>query len=190
MGTIDANACRPGSKLVVDGELYSVIERAHHKPGKGGAFVRFKLKGIVTGKVIDHTVRSGTRMESADIQVQKMQYLFNDGENYVFMDLETYEQLMIPRELLGFGAHFVKEGSEAEVTLYEERAIGIQLPQKMVFEVVDTIENPAKGNTATNTFKEATLDTGYVAQVPMFIKIGDKVRLLTEDGKYLERAND
>lgn len=190
MGAIDANACRPGTKLVLDGDLYLVIERAHHKPGKGGAFVRFKLKGIVTGKVIDHTVRSGTRMERADIQVQKMQYLFKEGDNYVFMDLETYEQLMISADLLGFSAQFVKEGSEAEVTLYEDRPIGIQLPQKMVFEVVDTIENPARGNTATNTFKEATLDSGFVAQVPMFIKIGDRIRLLTEDGKYLERANN
>jgi len=190
MGSIDANACRPGTKIVLDGDLYNVIERAHHKPGKGGAFVRFKLKGIVSGKVIDHTVRSGTRMEKADIQVQKMQYLYMDGDSYVFMDLETYEQLMVPSDLLGFSGQFLKEGSEAEVTLYEESAIGVQLPQKMVFEVVDTIENPAKGNTATNTFKEATLDTGYVAQVPMFIKIGDRVRLLTEDGKYLERAND
>ena len=190
MGSIDANACRPGTKIVLNGDLYIVVERAHHKPGKGGAFVRFKLKGIVTGKVLDHTVRSGTRMEKADIQVQKMQYLYQDGENYVFMDLESYEQMMISGDLLGLSAQFVKEGSEAEVTLYEERPVGIELPQKMVFEVVETIENPAKGNTATNSFKEATLDTGYVAQVPMFIKIGDRVRLLTEDGKYLERVND
>lgn len=188
MGSIDANACRPGTKLLLDGQLYNVVERAHHKPGKGGALVRFKLKGIVTGKVVDHTVRAGTRMESADIQVRKMQYLFQEGESFVFMDLESYEQHSVSGDLLGLGTQFLKEGSEADVTLFEEQAIGIQLPQKMVFEVIETIENPAKGNTATNTFKEATLDTGYVAQVPLFIKIGDRVRLLTEDGKYLERA--
>ena len=190
MGAIDANACRPGTKLLVDGELYSVLERAHHKPGKGGAFVRFKLKGIVTGKVIDHTVRAGTKMESADVTTQSMQYLYQDGENYVFMDLVSYEQIMISADLLGFAAKFLTENAEADVTQYEEKAIGVQLPQKMVFGVVDTIENPARGNTATNVMKDAQIDTGMTIQVPPFIKIGDRVRVSTEDGSYVERVND
>ncbi len=190
MGVLDANQCRPGKKLLHDGELYTVLERAHHKPGKGGAFVRFKLKGIVSGKVIDHTVRAGTKMETADVTTQPMQYLYKDGENYVFMDLESYEQLTIPGELLGFGAGFLTENAEADVTMYEGRAIGIQLPQKMVFEVMDTIENPAKGNTATNVLKDATINTGMTVQVPPFINIGDKVRIATEDGSYVERVNE
>ncbi len=190
MGALDANQCRTGTKLLLDGELYSVIERAHHKPGKGGAFVRFKLKGIVTGKVIDHTVRAGTKMETADVTTQTMQYLYQDGENFVFMDLGTYEQLMIPGELLGFAAGFLTENAEADVTLYEGRAIGVQLPQKMVFEITDTIENPAMGNTATNVTKDATIDTGMTIQVPPFINIGDRVRVSTEDGSYVERVND
>lgn len=189
MGAIDANACRPGTKLLLDGELYSVLERAHHKPGKGGAFVKFKLKGIVTGKVVDHTVRAGSKMESADVSTQTMQYLYQDGENYVFMDLQTYDQIMISADLLGFAAQFLTENAEAAVTLYEEKAIGIQLPQKMVFEVVDTIENPARGNTATNVLKDAEISTGMTIQVPPFIKVGDRVRIATEDGKYLERDN-
>jgi elongation factor P len=190
MGAIDANACRPGTKLLLDDELYSVLERAHHKPGKGGAFVRFKLKGIVTGKVVDHTVRAGTKMETADVSTETMQYLYQDGENYVFMDLETYEQVMISADLLGFAARFLTENAEADVTMYDGKPIGVQLPQKMVFEVVDTIENPAKGNTATNVMKDAQIGTGMTIQVPPFIKIGDRVRIATDDGSYVERVND
>jgi len=190
MGAIDANACRPGTKLLLENELYSVLERAHHKPGKGGAFVRFKLKGIVTGKVLDHTVRAGTKMETADVTTQTMQYLYQDGESFVFMDLETYDQIMISADLMGFAAKFLTENAEADVTMYEEKPIGVQLPQKMVFEVVDTIENPAKGNTATNVMKDAQIATGMTIQVPPFINIGDRVRVSTEDGNYVERVND
>lgn len=189
MASIDANQARPGTKLLLNDELYTVIERAHHKPGKGGALVRFKLKGIVSGKVIDHTVRAGARVERADVATRTMQYLYKDGDNYVFMDSETFDQHMIESDLIGFGAWFLKENAEAQVTMYEGRAIGIALPQKMDFEVVDTIENPAMGNTATNTTKAATIETGFEAQVPLFIKNGDLVRLLTEDGSYLERVN-
>ncbi len=188
MGTIDANACRPGSKLLHEGDLYTVLERAHHKPGKGGAFVRFKLKGIVTGKVIDHTVRSGTKMESADVTVQTMQYLYKEADAFVFMDNTTYEQYNVSADLMGDASGFLTENAEADVTMYEGAAIGVQLPQKMEFEVIDTIENPAKGNTATNHTKDATIETGLVIQVPLFIKTGEKIRITTEDGKYVERA--
>ena len=188
MGSIDANACRSGTKLLHEGELYTVVERAHHKPGKGGAFVRFKLKGIVTGKVIDHTVRAGTKMESAEVMVQTMQYLYKQGDDYVFMDTETYDQLTVGADLMGDASNFLTEGGEADVTIYEGNAIGVQLPQKMVFEVVDTIENPAKGNTATNLTKDATIETGLRVQVPLFIKMGEKIRISTEDGSYVERA--
>jgi elongation factor P len=189
MGSIDANACRPGTKLLHDGELYTVLERAHHKPGKGGAFVRFKLKGIVTGKVIDHTVRAGTKMDTADVSVQTMQYLYQEGENYVFMDTDSYEQIVVPGDLIGYASRFLLPNTEADVTLYEEKAIGVELPQKMVFEVVDTIDNPNMGNTATNVTKPATIETGLEVQVPAFIKVGDRIRIATEDGTYLERSN-
>lgn len=190
MGAIDANLCRPGTKLLHEGELYTVLERAHHKPGKGGAFVRFKLKGIVTGKVLDHTVRAGTKMQTADVTTQAMQYLYKDGENFIFMDLTSYEQLPVSSELIGYSANFLAENTEAAVTMYEGRAIGVELPQKMVFTVADTIEDAAKGNTATNVTKAATLDTGLEVQVPLFIKIGDSVRVSTEDGGYVERVNN
>ena len=188
MGSIDANQCRPGTKLLLEGELYTVVERAHHKPGKGGAFVRFKLKGIVTGKVIDHTVRAGTKMESADVSTQPMQYLYQQGEDFIFMELETYDQVLISAELIGFGANFLMESTEVQVTMYEGKAIGVQVPQKMEFEVTETIDDADRGNTATSATKDATLETGMVVQVPLFVKTGDRVRVLTEDGSYLERA--
>ncbi len=188
MGSIDANACRSGTKLLHKGDLYTVIERAHHKPGKGGAFVKLKLKGIVNGKVIDHTVRAGTMLESADVVTRPMQYLYQEGENYVFMDSETYEQHMIAADVLGFASNFLAESAEAQVTMYEGAAIGVQLPQKMVFEIIETIDDPARGNTATNVTKDATIDTGLTVQVPNFVKTGDKIRVLTDDGSYVERA--
>jgi len=173
---------------MLDGELYNVVERSHHKPGKGGAFVKFKLKGLITGKVIDHTVRSGTKMERADVSTQAMQYLYKEGEDFVFMDLESYEQMTISADLIGFASNFLVESAEAEVTLHDGLAIGVQLPQKLVFEVVETIDDPAKGNTATNATKNAELETGLTVQVPLFVKTGDKVRVNTEDGSYVERA--
>jgi elongation factor P len=188
MAMIDANQCRAGTKLMLEGELYTVLERAHHKPGKGGAFVRFKLKGIVSGKVIDHTVRSGTKMETADVQVQSMQFLYRQGNDFILMDLETYEQHTIGEDLIGYSANFLSENAEVEVTTFEGSPIGVQLPQKMVFEVVETIDNPNMGNTATNVTKAAKLETGLTIQVPPFIKTGEKVRVSTDDGSYVERA--
>ena len=184
---IDANDCRPGTKLLHGGDLYTVLERAHHKPGKGGALVRFKLKGIVSGKVIDHTVRAGSKMELADVSTKAMQFLYKDGEHFIFMDLQTYEQLSIRSDLIGFSANFLAESAEAQVTLYEGTVVGVQLPQKMVFKVVETIDDAVKGNTATNATKEATLETGFKIQVPLFVKTGDRIRVATGDGSYLER---
>jgi elongation factor P len=188
MASIDANQCRPGTKLLLDGDLYTVLERSHHKPGKGGAFVRFKLKGIVSGKVIDHTVRAGTKMETADVTTQPMQFLYQQGDAFIFMDLESYDQIPIPEDLIGFGSHFLVESAEVQVTMYEGKAIGVQLPQKMSFQVAETIDDADRGNTATSATKEATLDTGFKVQVPLFIRTGDRIRISTEDGSYIERA--
>ena len=188
MGSIDANACRPGTKLLHNGELYTVVERAHHKPGKGGAFVKFKLKGIVTGKVIDHTVRAGASMERADVTTRAMQYLYKEGDAFVFMDTETFDQHTVSTDVLGFAANFLAENAEAQVTMYEGSAIGLQLPQKMEFEIIETIDDAAVGNTATSVTKDAIIDTGFKIQVPGFVKTGNRVRILTEDGTYVERA--
>lgn len=188
MGAIDANACKAGTKLLFNDVLYAVVERTHHKPGKGGAFVKFKLKGIVTGKVIEHTVRAGAKMETADVTTRPMQYLYKEGDGYVFMDLESYEQYSISNDVLGFARNFLVENAEAQVTMYEGSAIGVQLPQKMEFEIVETIDDAAVGNTATSVTKDAVIDTGFKIQVPGFVKTGNRVRILTEDGSYVERA--
>ena len=177
MGSIDANQCRPGKKLLLDGELYTVLERAHHKPGKGGAFVKFKLKGIVSGKVIDHTVRAGSKMEAADVTTQPMQFLYQQGDDFIFMELESYDQIPIAADLIGFGANFLVESTEVQVTMYEGKALGVQLPQKMEFEVTETIDDADRGNTATGATKDATLETGMRVQVPLFVKTGDKIRV-------------
>jgi elongation factor P len=188
MGSIDANACKAGTKLLFNGDLYSVVERTHHKPGKGGAFVKFKLKGIISGKVIEHTVRAGARMETADVTTRAMQYLYKEGDGYVFMDLESYDQYSIDNDVLGFASNFLAENAEAQVTMYEGAAIGVQLPQKMEFEIIETIDDAAVGNTATSVTKDALIDTGFKIQVPGFVKTGNRVRVLTEDGTYVERA--
>lgn len=188
MATQDANLCRPGTKVMHNGEPYTVVSRDHHKPGKGGAFVKFKLKGIQTGKVVEHTVRAGTSMELADVTTKNMQYLYQEGDQYIFMDLETYEQLGIPAEVLDFQAQFLVESAEVQVTLYKGQPIGVQLPPKMDFEVVETIDDAARGNTATNVTKDAKIDSGLIVQVPMFIKTGDRIRISTDDASYVERA--
>ena len=188
MAAINANDAKPGTKLILDGELYTVVERAHHKPGKGGAFVKFKLKGIVSGKAIDHTVRAGTMMEQADVSTNNMQYLYMENDNYIFMDLETYEQIPVAAEVIGFGAQFLVENAEVQVTTFEEQPIGVQLPPKLDFTVTETIDDAARGNTATNVTKEATLETGLKVQVPLFVKTGERIRISTIDGTYVERA--
>lgn len=188
MVAINANDARPGTKLIIDGQLYNVVERAHHKPGKGGAFVKFKLKGMISGKVVDQTVRAGVTLEQADVQTKTMQFLYTENEDMIFMDLETFDQMPIPTELIGFGAKFMVENAEVQVTLFEGQAIGVALPPKLDFEVTETIDGAVKGNTATNVTKEATIETGLMVQVPMFIKTGDRIRLSTEDGSYVERA--
>jgi elongation factor P len=188
MGVIDANDCRPGTKLLHEGALYTVIERAHHKPGKGGAFVKFKLKGLISGKVIDHTVRSGTTMQEADVLTKTLQYLYKENDQFIFMDLETFDQMPVPAEVVGFAEHFLIENTDVAVTIYEDKPIGVQLPPKLDLKVVETIDNAARGNTATNVTKEAKLETGLMVQVPLFIKTGDRVRVSTLDGSYVERA--
>jgi elongation factor P len=187
MVSIDANNTRPGTKLLIEGQLYTVIERAHHKPGKGGAFVRFKLKGLTSGKVIDYTVRAGTVVEQADVSTKNLQYMYKENDNFVFMDMATYEQLPVGADLVGFAANFLTEDTEAQVTMFEGRPIGLALPPKLDFTVVDTMD-AVRGNTATNVTKDAILDTGLKIQVPLFVKKGDRVRVSTEDGSYVERA--
>ena len=188
MVAIKAIDAKPGTKVMFEGDVYNVVTRDHHKPGKGGAFVRYKLKSLTSGKVVDKTVRSEVSVERADVETKSMQYLYPDVDDFVFMDLTTYDQLTIAGDMLGDQAKFMIENAEITVTLWEGNPIGIELPPKMIFTIVETID-AVKGNTATNVTKEATTDTGFIVNVPLFIKEGEKIVVSTETGDYVERKN-
>jgi elongation factor P len=184
---ISTNDFRTGLTIEVDGEVYQVIEFMHVKPGKGSAFVRTKLKNRRTGAVIERTFRAGEKVNRAHIERREMQYLYNDGENYYFMDTETYEQMSLPKVQLDDAVKYLKDNMNIYVLLYQGETIGIELPNFVELKVVET-EPGIKGDTATGGSKNAVLETGAVIQVPLFIEAGDVVRIDTRTGAYIERA--
>jgi elongation factor P len=184
---ISTNDFRTGLTIEVDGEVYQVIEFMHVKPGKGSAFVRTKLKNRRTGAVIERTFRAGEKVNRAHIDRREMQYLYNDGENYYFMDTETYEQLSLHKDQLDDAIKYLKDNMNIYVLLYQGETIGIELPNFVELKVVET-EPGIKGDTATGGSKNAVLETGAVIQVPLFIEVGDVVRIDTRTGAYIERA--
>ncbi len=184
---ISSNDFRPGTTIEYDGAIWRVIEFMHVKPGKGAAFVRTKLKNIRTGAVKETTFRAGEKVARARIENRQMQYLYNDGSNYTFMDSETFEQLNIPREQLEYEINFLKENMNCIVVLYEGEAIGVDLPNTVELTVVQT-EPGIRGDTATGGSKPAKLETGYSVQVPFFINEGDRLIIDTRSGLYVSRA--
>lgn len=184
---ISTSDFKNGISIELDNELYIIIEFQHVKPGKGGAFVRTKLRNVLTGLVIDRTFRSGEKFKQAIIERKEMQYIYNDGHNYFFMDQDSYEQMPIDIEVIGDSADLLKEGNSVEVSFCKGTVIGIQLPATIALEVVETIPG-AKGNTVSGAMKPATVETGAVIQVPLFIKEGDTIRITTNDKKYQERV--
>lgn len=184
---ISTSDFKNGISIELDNELYIIIEFQHVKPGKGGAFVRTKLRNALTGLVIDRTFRSGEKFKQAIIERKEMQYIYNDGHNYFFMDQDSYEQMPIDIEVIGDSADLLKEGNSVEVSFCKGTVIGIQLPATIALEVVETIPG-AKGNTVSGAMKPATVETGAVIQVPLFIKEGDTIRITTNDKKYQERV--
>ncbi len=184
---ISSNDFKTGSTIEYDGAIWRVIEFMHVKPGKGAAFVRTKLKNIRTGAVKEMTFRAGEKVARARIENREMQYLFNDGENYTFMDTESYEQLMIPKEQLEYELNFLKENMNCIVVLYDGQAIGVDLPNTVELTVAQT-EPGIRGDTATGGSKPAIMETGYSVQVPFFINIGDKLIIDTRSGLYVSRA--
>ncbi len=184
---ISSNDFRTGSTIEYDGAIWRVIEFMHVKPGKGAAFVRTKLKNIRTGAVKEMTFRAGEKVARARIENREMQYLYNDGENYTFMDTESYEQLMIPKEQLEYELNFLKENMNCIVVLYDGQAIGVDLPNTVELAVAQT-EPGIRGDTATGGSKPAIMETGYSVQVPFFINIGDKLIIDTRSGLYVSRA--
>lgn len=181
-----ANDLRRGVIIKIGGELYVVLGFQHVKPGKGGAFVKAKLRKIKKNITIEKTFRAGEKVEDIFIEKRKMQYLYNDGDNSVFMDLENYEQEIIPDELIEEEIRFLKEGQEADVSFHEGEIISVELPTFVELKVTHT-EPGLKGDTATATFKPATIETGVRIKVPLFVNEGDLLKIDTRTGEYIER---
>ena len=184
---ININDIKNGMTVVIDGNIYLILEFLHVKPGKGPAFVRIKLRNLRTGSTIEQTFNTNIKFEKAIIEKKPMQYLYSNGDMYNFMNMETYEQIDLSKDSLGYNAKFLKEGLEVEVTFYKGEVLGINLPEKIEYEVTET-EPAVKGNTATNATKEATLENGMTVKVPLFISAGEHVIVSTKDGKYDSRA--
>ena len=184
---VTAGDFRNGLTFDMDGNVMQVIEFQHVKPGKGAAFVRTKIRNVVTGAVIERTFSPTDKFENAYVERKDMEYLYNDGELYYFMDTETYEQIPIEASKLGDNFRFVKENMICKIVSYKGSVFSIEPPIFVELEVVDT-EPGFKGDTATGTTKPATLETGATVKVPLFIEIGNKLKIDTRTGEYIERA--
>ncbi|MEC7879275.1 MAG: elongation factor P [Actinomycetota bacterium] len=187
MVAISTNELKNGWTLVLEGNLMQVIEFQHVKPGKGPAFVRSKLKNIRTGAVIEKTFRAGETVERANIDKREMQYLYRDGEGFVFMDNETYEQLNVDMETLGETANYVVEGSSAVLLMYGDEIVSTELTASVELVITET-EPGMQGDRVSGATKPATLETGLTIQVPLFLEIGEAVKVDTRTGSYISRA--
>ena len=177
---------RKGLKIEIDGTPFEIIEFQHFKPGKGGAMVRTKLRNILNGRVLDNTFRSGEKVERPNLESRDMQFLYHEGEQLVFMDMTTYDQMHMDAEATDGKANYLKDGQECRVLLYNEKPLDIEIPASLVLEVTET-EPGAKGDTVSNVTKPATLETGVVIQVQIFVNIGDRVKVDTRTNGYLGR---
>ncbi len=184
---ISVNDFKTGVTIEVDGGIWQVLEFQHVKPGKGAAFVRSKLRNLRTGAIQDKTFRAGEKVAKAHITTSKMQYLYATGTDYVFMNNETYEQIEIPEARIEYELKFLKENMEVSIVTFEDEIIGVQLPTTVVLTVTET-EPGIKGDTASNVTKPATMETGLIVQVPIFINEGDQLIINTGEGKYVSRA--
>src|SRR5262245_53443151 len=183
----DTSDIRKGLKIMLDGSPYTVVEFQFVKPGKGAAFTRTKMKNLLTGAVLERNLRSGERLEPADVETKTMQYLYKDADSFVFMDTTTYDQVSIPSDTVGDSADFLPENLVVEVLFFRERAVGITLPNFIEQKVLET-EPGFRGDTATGVTKPARISTGKTIAVPLFINVGDIVKIDTRSGEYLERV--
>ena len=184
---ISVNDLKTGLTLEIDGGLWNVVEFMHVKPGKGAAFVRTKLKNVETGNVVEKTFRAGEKVAKATLDKRDMQYLYKEGADYVMMDLETYEQITVSADKIGDGVKYLKENMNVAILLHGSNIIGIDIPNFVELEVIDT--PPAeKGNTAQGGTKPATLETGAVVNVPFFVTNGTIIRVDTRTNEYLDRV--
>jgi elongation factor P len=184
-----SNDLKNGLVLHIDGQLWTVIEFQHVKPGKGPAFVRSKLKNVLTGKVVERTFNAGVKVETASVDKREMNYLYNDGSGYVFMDNQNYEQMTLTNEIVGEAKDYLLENQEAIVAVYEGNPIYVELPASVVLEITFT-EPGLQGDRSSGGTKPATVETGLQIQVPLFIEQNTKVRVDTRTGEYLGRVTD
>ncbi len=184
---IDVNELRRGVTFTMDGELYRVLEYEHHKPGRGKAYIRTKLRNINTGATIKETFTSGDKVESVYVERRGVQYLYSDGDLYHFMDTQTYEQVAAPASILGEDAQYLKPNMELVVSVYQGRVIDVDLPTKVDLEVVDS-EVAIAGDRASSTLKTVTTETGLEVDVPLFVSVGDVIRVDTRNGAYVTRV--
>ena len=183
---VNVNDIKNGMTIEVDGNIFTILEFQHVKPGKGAAFVKMKLKNLRTGSIVEQTFNSSTKVGKAMIEKKNMQYLYSDGDNYVFMDMNDYSQIELPQSQIEEESKYLTENSEVDILYYGSEMLGVNLPEKVELEVVRT-EPGIKGNTATTATKEAELSTGLVVRVPLFIDEGEIVIVSTKDGKYVSR---
>jgi len=184
---VSTNNLKNGMTLLIDGKLQQIVEWNHHKPGKGGAVVRTKLRNFETGKVTDKTFRAGEEVEQAIIDRRTLQYLYRDGAELVLMDAENYEQQNAPVAVIGDAIDYLLEGDELGVSVYDGRIVGVELPASKILTVTETDPGHA-GNTATSATKPAILETGKSVHVPLFIEQGEKIKVDTRSGDYISRA--
>jgi len=180
---------RKGLKIEFKGEPYSIVEFLHVKPGKGGAFIRTKIKNMITGRVLDETFRPNDKIEKPDLEQKNMQYLYKDPAGYCFMDNETYEQIILTEDLIEEYRNFLLENVSVDVLIFNGKPIGLELPTTVNLTVTET-EPGVKGDTASGGSKPATLETGLVVQVPFFISEGDQLKIDTRSGDYIERVKE
>jgi elongation factor P len=184
---IDTSDFRNGLSIIIDSDIYTIVDFQHVKPGKGGAFVRSKLKNVKTGAVIDKTWRAGEKMEQAVLDRRPMQYLYSMDGEYFLMDMETFDQISVGKEVFGDAVKYLKENQEVSVLMHNDNVIGAELPITVELEVTET-DPGVRGDTASGGSKPATLETGAVVQVPFFIQIGEKIKVDTRTDQYLERV--
>ena len=184
----DTSDIKNGAVLNIDGQLWTIIEFQHVKPGKGGAFVRTKAKNIMSGKVVDRTFNAGTKLEFATVDRRDFTYLYRDGDGFVFMDATTYDQTTVPSTIVGDAAHYMLENQSVTIATHDGEPLYVELPASVILEITYT-EPGLQGDRSSAGTKPATLETGAEIQVPLFINTGDKLRVDTRDASYISRVN-
>jgi elongation factor P len=182
------NDLKNGLVLNIDGQLWTVVEFQHVKPGKGGAFVRTKLKNVLSGKVVDKTFNAGVKVETANVDKREMQYLYQDGDSYVFMDTSSYDQIPVTSTVIGTAVNYLLENNNATIAMHEGNPLYVELPASVELEITFT-EPGLQGDRSSGGTKPATLETGAEIQVPLFVDSGTRVKVDTRDGSYLGRVN-